>query len=125
VFQAREDDDDLTDVHGAHDGWNRGSAGISCLGYFHAPFNHQPTEEMLTALTGLLAWIADRRAIDPLGAGLYEPFGAIVDNLYGHREVTATACPGDILFALKEPIRVGVAETISRYRIELTPPPQQ
>jgi hypothetical protein len=122
VFQAREDDDDLTDVHGAHDGWNRTSAGISCLGYFHAPYDHQPTEEMLTALTGLLAWIADRRAIDPLGAGLYEPFGAIVDNIYGHREVAATACPGDILFALKEPIRVGVAETIARYR---TAPPQQ
>jgi hypothetical protein len=122
VFQAREDDDDLTDVYGAHDGWNRGSAGVSCLGYFHAPFNHQPTEEMLVALTGLLAWIADRRGIDPIGAGLYEPFGAIVDNVYGHREVAATACPGDILFALKEPIRLGVAETIGRYRAE---PPQQ
>jgi hypothetical protein len=119
VFQAREDDDDLTDVQGAHDGWNRQSAGVSCLGYFHAPFDHQPSEPMLAALTGLLAWIAERRAIDPLGAAPYGRAAAAVDNVYGHREVAATSCPGDILFDLKQPIRAAVAEAIAR---RLPPP---
>lgn len=61
-----------------------------------------------------MAWIAGRRGIDPLGRGLYEAFGAPVDNVYGHREVKATDCPGDHLFALKEVIRESVAERLLR-----------
>ncbi len=114
VFQAREDDDDATDVQGAHDGFNRGSTGISVLGYFHPPVDHQPTAAQVSSLVDLMAWIAGRRGIDPLGRGLYEAFGAPVDNVYGHREVKATDCPGDRLFALKELIRASVAERLLR-----------
>ena len=114
VFQAREDDADETDVQGAHDGFNRGSTGISVLGYFHPPVDHQPTAAQVSSLVDLMAWIAGRRGIDPLGRGLYEAFGAPVDNVYGHREVKATDCPGDHLFALKEVIRESVAERLLR-----------
>ncbi len=114
VFQAREDDDDSTDVQGAHDGFNRGSTGISAFGYFHPPVDHQPTEAQLSALVRLTAWIASRRGIDPLGRSLYQAFGAPVDNVYGHRDVSATACPGDNLFALMEAIRAAVGERVLR-----------
>lgn len=112
VFQAREDDDDGTDVQGAHDGFNRGSTGITVFGYFHPPVDHQPTDAQLDALVGLISWIANLRAIDPLGRSLYEAFGAPVDNVYGHREVKATDCPGNHLFALKELIRTAVRDRL-------------
>jgi hypothetical protein len=121
LFRAREDEDDALDVHGAHDGFNSGSAGIAALGYFHPPIDQLPTEELVTALVELMAWLADLRKIDPLGRDLYLAFGWPVDNVYGHREVKATACPGDHLFALKEPLRLAVAERLARYRTPLEP----
>jgi hypothetical protein len=114
IFQAREDDDDTTDVQGAHDGFNRGSSGISAFGYFHPPVDHQPTEAQLSAIVQLAAWIASRRGIDPLGRSLYAAFGAPVDNVYGHREVSATACPGDHLFARMDALRTAVGELVLR-----------
>jgi hypothetical protein len=110
IFQAREDDDDTSDVQGAHDGYNKGSTGISLFGYFHPPVNHQPTEPQVRALVDLISWIVSLRGIDPLGRSVYEAVGAPVDNVYGHREVKATDCPGDHLFALKELIRTSVSD---------------
>ena len=112
IFQAREDDDDTTDVQGAHDGFNRGSTGISAFGYFHPPVDHQPTEAQLSAIVRLAAWIASRRGVDPVGRSLYTAFGAPVDNIYGHREVSATACPGDNLYARKEALRAAVGDRV-------------
>ncbi len=114
VFQAREDDDDATDVQGAHDGFNRGSTGISAFGYFHPPVDHQPTEAQLSAIVQLTVWIASRRGIDPLGRTLYPAFGAAVDNIYGHREVSATDCPGDHLYSRMEAIRAAVGDRALR-----------
>ena len=112
VFQGREDDDDATDVQGAHDGFNRGSTGLSLLGYFHPPYDQHPTQEQLSSLVGLIAWISGLRGIDPAGRSLYEAFGADVDNVYGHREVKDTSCPGDHLFALKELLRAAALEKL-------------
>jgi len=112
VFQGREDDDDATDVQGAHDGFNQGSTGLSLLGYFHPPYDQQPTEEQLSSLVDLIAWIAGLREIDPAGRSLYEAFGAEVDDVYGHREVKDTSCPGDHLFALKELLRAAALEKL-------------
>lgn len=112
VFQGREDDDDATDVQGAHDGFNRGSTGLSLLGYFHPPYDQHPTQEQLSSLVDLIAWISGLRGIDPAGRSLYEAFGADVDNVYGHREVKDTSCPGDHLFALKELLRAAALEKL-------------
>jgi hypothetical protein len=114
IFQAREDDDDTTDVQGAHDGLNKGSTGISAFGYFHPPVDHHPTEAQLSAIVQLTTWIASRRGIDPLGRTLYQAFGATVENVYGHREVSATACPGDNLFARMDALRAGVGDLVLR-----------
>ncbi|MDZ7268637.1 MAG: N-acetylmuramoyl-L-alanine amidase [candidate division KSB1 bacterium] len=123
IFQAREDDNDATDVRGAHDGYNAGSMGVSALGYFHPPYNHQPTPELMHALHSLLAWKCDERGIDPKGASLYAAYGAVRDHIYGHREVGATACPGDILFARKAAIRDSVAYIIGQFATSVAESP--
>lgn len=121
VFQAREDEDDATDLWGAHDGYNRGSMSVSLMGYFHAPFNQTPPPPAIESLVQTLTWMADIRDVDPLAASLYESYGAVRTSIYGHREVRATECPGDIVFGLKDQIRFAVAERLSAYR-EGTPP---
>ncbi len=116
VFQAREDEDDATDVWGAHDGFNRGSMSVSLMGYFHPPYNQIPTTPMLDSLVRTLAWMADIRGVDPLDSSLYEAYGSLRTNIYGHREVRATECPGNIIFAIKDLIRFSVAERLALYR---------
>lgn len=113
IFQGREDDDDNSDIQGAHDAFNACSMGVANLGYFHEPYNHQPTPQMLDALYRLLAWKCDERGIDPYGSSLYVAFGDVVDHIYGHQEVRPTACPGDLLFALKPVIKDSVAQIIA------------
>lgn len=114
LFQAREDDDDTTDVQGAHDGFNKGSTGISAFGYFHPPVDHQPTEAQLSAIVRLSAWIASRRGIDPLGRSLYAAYGSPVDNVYGHRDVSPTACPGDDLYSRMDALRTAISDQVRR-----------
>lgn len=112
IFQGREDDNDNNDVRGAHDAFNTGSQGVANLGYFHPPYNHQPTPALLNALHRLLAWKCDERNIDPQGRSLYAAYGSEVDHIYGHQEVRATACPGDQLFSLKQSIKDSVEKII-------------
>lgn len=114
VFQGREDDDDATDVQGAHDGFNRGSVGVTLFGYFHPPVDQRPTDAQISALVDVVSWIASLRGFDPLGRSLYEALGGPVDHVYGHREVKATDCPGDHLFARKEEVRAAASERALR-----------
>jgi hypothetical protein len=116
VFQAREDDDDTTDVWGAHDGFNRGSMSVSLMGYFHPPYRQIPSPPMLDSLVRTLAWMADLRGVDPLDSSLYEAFGAVRTNVYAHREVRATDCPGDTIFAMKDTLRAAIAAALDQYR---------
>lgn len=86
------------DVVGAHDGFNCGSMGVANLGYYHPPYNHLWTEAGIDAVADLGAWKADQKGIDPFGASWYAGYGGIVDNVYGHRDVKSTACPGDTIY---------------------------
>jgi hypothetical protein len=82
-------------VQGAHDSCNGNSFGFTCMGYFHPPYNQQTT----TALkAGLKQIIAGRMpgGWNPKGTGTTYCSG-VVDKVLGHRQVYATACPGDIL----------------------------
>lgn len=121
VFQGREDDDDATDIWGAHDGFNDGSMSVSLLGYYHPPYNQVPSPAMMEALAATLAWMAAIRDVDPWGESLYPAFGAVRTNIYGHREVRATDCPGDIVFAIKDVIRALVAERLAALTSQTTP----
>lgn len=118
VFQGREDGNDQRDVVAAHDAHNEGSVGVSGLGYFHPPHNQQPTAALLDGFTDLFTWIAGRRDIDPDGTSYYAGYGAQVANVYGHRDVRATACPGDLLYTERLTVRKRMAD---RLDIEETP----
>ncbi|MFT6714615.1 MAG: hypothetical protein ACJAVJ_001903 [Planctomycetota bacterium] len=105
IFEGRGGGDD---VKGAHDGFNCGSMGVASLGYFHTPVNNQTTSAQLDALKELGAWKFDQGGIDPLGSSWYAGLGATEQNVYGHRDVKATACPGDLLYAKLGEIRSGI-----------------
>ncbi len=79
----------------AHDGVNTNSFGFNLMGYFHTPYNQQPPVVMRNALYDLIAW----RMPNPFtgfGSGSYN--GKTVGYLCGHRNVIATACPGDLMY---------------------------
>lgn len=77
---------------GAHDGNNYNSFGFTCLGYFHPPYNQDPTDSMLDSLYDVIAWRMPS-SWSPYGSGSYN--GNTVGYLDGHRKVKSTACPGD------------------------------
>lgn len=101
IFQGREDNYNANDVYGAHDGYNNGSVAVSAIGNFH-PGTTAPTNSVTTQLkdgiADVFAWIADRRGIDVWDQSYYAGYGGTMWNVYGHREVGQTACPGDYLY---------------------------
>lgn len=78
-----------------HDEWLYvvgSNENISCLaicldGYFHAPYNEQPTREQYEALGQLLIDLCER----------HPEFPATYPNVRPHRDYSSTACPGDLL----------------------------
>ncbi len=94
-FEGRETSIDAM-PRGAHDGINEGSIGVVLMGYFHAPYDQVPTIEGRCAAYRIAAWkIPD--PFDGLGAGDYKSLSEI-GFVAGHRDVAATACPGDLFY---------------------------
>ncbi|MCU1459446.1 MAG: hypothetical protein JWL73_3538, partial [Actinomycetia bacterium] len=92
-------------VHGAHSGSaNTDTIGVALLGTFTSA---TPTPDAVEALVRLLSWKAARWGIDPLGADVYLPGvdGRVFPNICGHRDVTATECPGNAFFAMLNDVR--------------------
>ena len=82
-------------TRGAHDAVNYNSFGYNVMGYMHYPYNQQPTTAMRESLYDVIAW----RMPDPFdgyGSGYYN--GKTVGYVCGHRDVGATACPGDLMY---------------------------
>ena len=105
-------------VVGAHaEGTNTGSAGIALLGDFTLSL---PTPFAVAGAEAWLAWKAARHEIDPLGASTFTaPDGTnprVFANISGHRDVRATECPGDLLYAQLPAIRQRVAQAASTAR---------
>lgn len=96
IFEGRGGGDDVV---GAHDGKNCGSMAACMMGYFHPPFSNAPTTALLDATADLFAWKAAQKNINPLGSAWYAGFGGTMNTIYGHRDVSATACPGDSMYA--------------------------
>jgi len=93
------------DVRGAHDGHNCGSMGVSNVGYFHPTFNQLWTNAQQDAVAELTSWKSSAQGIDPFGMDFYVGLGATNDNFYGHRDVSATACPGDNVYGFLPDLR--------------------
>ncbi|MFK5956750.1 MAG: N-acetylmuramoyl-L-alanine amidase, partial [Planctomycetota bacterium] len=109
IFEGRGGGDD---VRGAHDGFNCGSMGVAMMGYFHPPYNQTLNLAMQDAFVNLAAWKCDQQNIDPLGTSWYAGFGANQSNLFGHRDVSSTACPGDLAYAELPQLRLQVEQVI-------------
>jgi len=104
-------------VVGAHaEGANTGSAGVALLGDFTSSM---PTAAAMASLESWLAWKATRHEIDPLGSSLYKATDGTTSrfpNISGHRDVRATDCPGDRLYAALPALRQRVASAGSGVR---------
>ena len=109
IFEARYGGDN---VRGAHDGYNCPSMGASAMGYFHPPYNNQPTAALLGSFETLFAWKADQNGLDPHGVSYYSSWGGNMNTIYGHKQVSATACPGDTFYPRLGEIRDVVADLI-------------
>ena len=110
LFEGRGGGDDVV---GAHDAYNLGSMAVACMGYFHPPYSQTLTPAMEDAIAELGAWKCDQKGIDPLGASWYDGYGGVVANVYGHRDVRSTSCPGDQAYARLDAIRQAIAARLN------------
>ena len=113
------EDLDRRGVVGAHaEGANTGSAGIALLGDFTSA---SPSTAAMGSLEAWLAWKAARHEIDPEGASPFTRVsdGAVVRfaNISGHRDVRATDCPGDRLYAALPALRQRIAASVAGARV--------
>lgn len=78
---------------------NTNTFGFNCMGYFHTPKNNVPTAAMLDSLSDVMAWKM--------------PDGNTGMDIYGHRDLSASACPGDHLYAKRSEIRTAYNSKVS------------
>lgn len=89
------------DVEAAHAAsYNSGSFGVSAMGDFT---NFEVPTAQLEGLKSVLAYVADSRGINVQGKSDFLRYDGTwhndLNNVVAHRDVTATACPGDKLYA--------------------------
>jgi hypothetical protein len=87
---------------------NEGVDGIALLGTFHEV---RPSDSMTAALVSLLSWRSSAQRVDPQGTGPLA--GKSLPNIFAHRDVMSTDCPGDAAFALLPSIRLQVAAALA------------
>lgn len=105
-------------VRASATGGNQGFAQLVCLlGDFTG---QNPTDAQLVSLNQTLAWLADRYGLDtsPGASRTFTSRGSnkwsagtevTADTISGHREMSATACPGDTFFPyLKDRVQADV-----------------
>lgn len=102
-------------VTAAHtSGWNSGTMGIAVLGNY---VSTAVPAAARTAVVDHLAWEAERHSLDPLaGSSFTNPVSGEVksnENISGHRDWTATECPGDTFYADLPAIRQDVHTKLS------------
>lgn len=110
-------------VIGAHTaGFNNQSFAVAALGCFDTTCSGgglHPPAAMTTSIARVMAWKLGLNYRDPGGTGtlvssgiggtnLHHPAGQLVTTptISGHRDVDATACPGNLLYPLLPSIRV-------------------
>ncbi|MGH9139197.1 MAG: N-acetylmuramoyl-L-alanine amidase [Acidimicrobiales bacterium] len=94
MWQARSGPVNAAVIGGHARGWNTGSVGISLLGQHHpgaSPPAAQPTGASLSAVAAIARW-------------QFQIHGA-APHVIGHRDVGATACPGDYVYGRLDEIR--------------------
>jgi hypothetical protein len=89
-------------------GHNRGTLGIALLGTLT---DRPPSPPAWSALVAVMAWLAHRHALDPLG--VRDAGHDAVPTICAHRDLAATPCPGDACYALLSALRTQVATALS------------
>jgi hypothetical protein len=112
-------------VTGAHTGgWNSGTMGIAVLGTYTSTPLPQPAR---ATLVEHLAWEAERHLLDPLATTTFtNPASGdskTAPNISGHRDWTATQCPGEALYTQLPAIRQEVAARVGQIARPDTNPP--
>lgn len=98
IFQGRAGGEGVVAGHAS--GYNTGTIGIALLGNYE----EDPVPgEMMQALTALVYEKAELHNIDVNGEGTYREVK--MENLLGHKDVDATACPGDYTYDYLQDIR--------------------
>ena len=105
-------------VYGAHTGgFNYYSTGVAFLG-FHTYI--PPTQDAQDALVELAAWKLNVHHVDPLGSVTVESMGSsryaagigvALPRVAGHRDASATACPGSACYGLLGGFRTQIDQT--------------
>ncbi len=101
------------DVEAGHSrSYNSGSFGVSALGDFTA---FAAPNAQLSAIENVLAFVADSRGIEPQGNSDFLRYDGAwhydLDNIIAHRDVNATACPGEYLYSQLNKIKGDIAGT--------------
>lgn len=105
---------------GAHFcGTNGGTMGVCVMGDFTAV---TPTGQAIGALVELLAWKACDRGLDPLGSAFHPSSGLTLNNISGHRDGCATACPGESFYPLLPGVRQDVVDYTASSCSAIAPP---
>lgn len=122
TWQARSGPVGAAVIGGHASGFNTGSVGIALLGQFQpgaSPPAAAPTDAALGAVADYAAWQFRQHGVDPAstativagsGSPRYPEGTAVaLPRLVGHRDVGATACPGDYVYDRLDEIRAAVA----------------
>lgn len=95
-------------------GFNAGTVGVALLGTLST---QPPTSSAESAVKNVLAWKASNHGIDPEGESLYtNPVNGdqrIFANIAGHRDVSATECPGDSFYSMLSQVRADTSLLIA------------
>lgn len=101
IWQGRSGPVDRAVVGGHARGHNTGTIGIALLGQHHpgaSPPATSPSDASLAAVADVAAWQFRTHGVRP--------------SLIGHRDVVATACPGDYVYARMDEIRAMTAARV-------------
>jgi len=105
----------VLDVEAGHTAsYNSGSFGVAALGDFTS---FAVPAAQLAGLEDVLAYVADSRGIDVLGSSDFRKYNGEWDidlpNLFAHRDVIKTLCPGKWLYKEMITIKSNVSERLS------------
>jgi len=104
IFEGRAGGDFVVAGHAYCN--NIGTIGIALMGNFN---NQEPSDEQVDSLRNLLLYLAKKYELDLTDEEWYH--GKKTSNLIGHRDITATACPGENMYTLLHSLRKGLGSS--------------
>lgn len=106
IYEGRSGGFNVVAGHAAQ--YSHGADGIALLGNYQET---RPSDAMMAAVAALIAWRARTQGVDPAASGMF--VDKTLPNIFGHRDVMTTDCPGDAAYALLPALRQRVAAVMS------------